>query len=124
MGSKNIDNKLVKSAHSTQKYTEDNIQDLFKCTDPVNGPHYFLDNFFYIQHPVKGKMQYSAFEYQRRLIDSYHNHRFNVNLLGRQLGKCLRGDTTMVKLYNKRTGEVRELSIQEFYELQKDIGTK
>ena len=87
MGSKNLDGKLVKTAHSTQKFTEQNIDDLMKCQDLVNGPHYFLDNFFYIQHPVKGKLRYEAFEYQRRLIDSYHQHRFNVNLLPRQTGK-------------------------------------
>ena len=133
MGSKNIDNKLVKSAHSTQKYTEDNIQDLFKCTDPVNGPHYFLDNFFYIQHPVKGKMQYSAFEYQRRLIDSYHNHRFNVNLLGRQLGKTTTAagyllwyamfvnDSTILVAAHKHTGAQEIMSrIRYAYELCPD----
>lgn len=81
------DNKLIKTANITQKWTEKDIEDLMKCQDPVNGPHYFLNNFFYIQHPTKGKLQYTPFDYQRRLIDSYHQHRFNVNLLPRQTGK-------------------------------------
>jgi hypothetical protein len=81
------DNKLVKTAYSSQKYTEQDIEELMKCTDPINGPHYFLDNFFYIQHPTKGKLKYEPFNYQRRLIDSYHGNRFNVNLLPRQTGK-------------------------------------
>lgn len=87
MASKNIDNKLVKTAHSTLKYTEQAIEELLKCSDPVAGHHYFLKNFFFIQHPVKGKLKYEAFDYQKRLIDSYHQHRFNVNLLPRQTGK-------------------------------------
>ena len=87
MGSKNLDGKLVKTAHVAQKWTEQDILDLQMCSDPVTGPHYFLDNFFFIQHPVKGKLQYEAFDYQRRLIDSYHGNRFNVNLLPRQTGK-------------------------------------
>jgi hypothetical protein len=87
MGSKNLDGKLVKTAHIAQKFTEQDIEDLLKCTDPVNGPHHFLDNFFFIQHPTKGKLKYEAFDYQRRLIDSYHQNRFNVNLLPRQTGK-------------------------------------
>ncbi len=87
MGNKNQDNKLVKQAHQAQKYTENDLLDLAKCMDLVDGPHYFLENFFYIQHPVQGKLKYTPFDYQRRLIDSYHKHRFNVNLLGRQLGK-------------------------------------
>lgn len=81
------DNKLVKTAYSSQKYTEQDIEELLKCTDPIAGPHYFLDNFFYIQHPTKGKLKYEPFDYQRRLIDSYHGNRFNVNLLPRQTGK-------------------------------------
>ena len=91
--SKNIEGNLVKRAHSTQKFTEKDLEDLAKCSDPITGPHYFLDNFFYIQHPVKGKLKYEAFDYQRRLIDSYHNHRFNINLLPRQTGKALSLDT-------------------------------
>ena len=79
--------KLVKTAHSQQKFNQQQIDDLLACSDPKTGPHYFLDNFFYIQHPVKGQLRYEAFEYQRRLIDSYHDHRFNVNLLPRQTGK-------------------------------------
>ncbi len=81
------DNKLVKTAYSSQKFTEKYIEDLLKCSDPDTGPHYFLENFFYIQHPVKGKLKYVPFEYQIRLIDSYHGNRFNVNLLPRQTGK-------------------------------------
>jgi hypothetical protein len=81
------DNKLVKTAYVTQKYTEQDIEQLLGCSDPINGPHYFLEHFFYIQHPTKGKLLYEPFEYQRRLIDSYHGNRFNVNLLPRQTGK-------------------------------------
>lgn len=87
MGSKNLDGNLVKRAHATQKYTEQDIQELLACQDPISGPHYFLSNFFYIQHPVKGKLKYEPFDYQTRLVDSYHQHRFNVNLLPRQTGK-------------------------------------
>lgn len=81
------ENKLVKTANVTQKWTEQDIENLLSCQDPINGPHFFLENFFYIQHPTKGKLLYQPFEYQKRLIDSYHQNRFNVNLLPRQTGK-------------------------------------
>jgi len=58
MGSKNLDGQLVKKAHSTQKFTEQDIEDLLQCSDPINGPHYFLEHFFHIQHPIKGKLLY------------------------------------------------------------------
>ena len=59
------ENKLVKTAHVTQKFTEQDIVDLGKCMDPVGGPHYFLEHFFHIQHPTKGKLLYEPFEYQK-----------------------------------------------------------
>lgn len=87
MASKTLDSTLIKRAHSKQTWTNDQVQEFMNCMDPDNGPHYFLENFFYIQHPTRGKLLYKPYEYQRKLIDSYHKHRFNVNLLGRQLGK-------------------------------------
>ena len=133
MGSKNLDGNLVKRAHSTQRFTEKNIEDLMKCQDPIAGPHYFLDNFFYIQHPVKGKLKYTAFEYQRRLIDSYHDHRFNVNLLPRQTGKTTTAagyllwyamfvpDSTILIAAHKYTGAQEIMSrVRYAYELCPD----
>jgi hypothetical protein len=134
MGSKNLDGKLVKTAHSQQRYTEEDIEHLLKCQDPINGPHYFLDNFFYIQHPVKGKLKYEPFDYQRRLIDSYHQHRFNVNLLPRQTGKTTTAagyllwyamfvpDSTILIAAHKYTGAQEIMSrIRYAYELCPDI---
>ncbi len=127
------DNKLVKTAYSSQKYTEKDIEELLACTDPINGPHYFLDNFFYIQHPTKGKLRYEPFEYQRRLIDSYHGNRFNVNLLPRQTGKTTTAagyllwyamfvpDATVLVAAHKFTGAQEIMSrIRYAYELCAD----
>jgi len=46
-----------------------------------------MDNFFWIQHPTKGKMAYHPFEYQTRLIDTYHNYRYSISMMPRQTGK-------------------------------------
>jgi hypothetical protein len=81
------ENKLIKTAHKTQKFTEQDIESLGKCMDLDTGASFFLENFFYIQHPVKGKLKYTAFDYQKNLLDSYNNNRFSVNMLGRQMGK-------------------------------------
>ena len=133
MGSKNLEGQLVKKAHSTQRFSEQDIVDLSMCLDLVNGPHNFLDNFFYIQHPVKGKLKYKAFDYQRRLIDSYHQHRFNVNLLPRQTGKTTTAagyllwyamfvpDSTILVAAHKHTGAQEIMSrIRYAYELCPD----
>jgi len=84
---KSLDGVLTKKAHTKEKFTEDQIKDLLACADPETGYLYFARHFFYIQHPVKGKMLFQPFEYQVGLLHSYHDYRFNVNMLPRQSGK-------------------------------------
>jgi len=78
---------LVKSPHQRQVYTPEQIDEFRQCADPVTGPMYFLDHFFYIQHPTQGRMLYHPFDYQKRLIETYHNYRFSISMMPRQTGK-------------------------------------
>jgi hypothetical protein len=78
---------LVKAPYKRQSFTDQQLDEFLKCADPESGPQYFMDNFFYIQHPVRGKMLYHPFEYQKRLIDTYHNYRFSISMMPRQTGK-------------------------------------
>jgi hypothetical protein len=82
-----LDTVLVKSPHRKETYTQQEIQEFMLCADPVTGPMYFMDHFFYIQHPTRGKMLYQSFEYQKRLIANYHDNRFSISLMPRQTGK-------------------------------------
>jgi hypothetical protein len=81
------ENVLVKKPHQIESFTHDQIQEFMKCADPITGPEYFMSNYFYIQHPTKGRMLYEPFEYQKRLIHSYHNYRYSISLMPRQTGK-------------------------------------
>ena len=85
--SKSLDGVLTKKANQREQYTEAQIQDLAQCMDPDTGYLHFAKKFAYIQHPVKGKLLFDPFDYQERLMESYHNHRFNINMLPRQTGK-------------------------------------
>ena len=78
---------LVKSPYSRAMYTDEQIREFVLCADPDTGPMYFLDNFFYIQHPTRGRMLYHPFDYQKRLIDTYHQNRFSISMMPRQTGK-------------------------------------
>jgi len=78
---------LVKAPYSRSLYTDQQLREFAACADPVTGPMYFLDNFFYIQHPTRGRMVYHPFEYQRRLINVYHGFRFSISMMPRQTGK-------------------------------------
>jgi hypothetical protein len=84
---KSLDGVLTKKAHTKEKFTEDQIADLLACADPETGYLYFAKHFFYIQHPVKGKLLFEPFDYQVGLLHSYHDYRFNINMLPRQSGK-------------------------------------
>jgi hypothetical protein len=87
------DNSLVKKAHTEETFTEEQIADLMKCMDPHEGYLYFAKNFAYVQHPVRGRLLFEPYEYQLRLMHSYHDYRFNINLMPRQTGKALALDT-------------------------------
>jgi hypothetical protein len=113
---KSLEGVLVKKAHKKEKFTEQQVQDLLACADPVEGYMYFVQNFFHIQHPVRGKVKFEPFEYQHRLLHSYHDYRFNINMMPRQSGKttCAAGyllwfamfhpDQTILVAAHKYTG--------------------
>jgi hypothetical protein len=116
MAPKPIENKLIKKPFAKVEYTREQMIQLSRCIDPIDGPLYFLENFFYIQHPTKGRMQFAPFDYQRELIYNYTNFRFSINMLGRQMGKttCAAGfllwyamfvpDSTILVASNKYVG--------------------
>ncbi len=85
--SKKDEPALIKAPYSRSLYTDQQLREFAACADPVTGAMYFLDNFFYIQHPTRGRMLYHPFEYQRRLIDVYHGFRFSISMMPRQTGK-------------------------------------
>lgn len=82
-----LESVLIKAPHRRQSFTDEQLAEFVACADPVTGPMYFMDNFFYIQHPTRGKMLYHPFDYQKRLIDTYHNYRFSISMMPRQTGK-------------------------------------
>ena len=87
MANKSLDGNLVKRAHARESYTDEQLLELAKCTDRDIGPDYFINNFFWIQHPRRGRIPYKAYDYQTRLLTSYHDNRFSINLMPRQTGK-------------------------------------
>lgn len=84
---KNEESVLIKKPHLREKYTASQMQEFVKCADPINGPRYFLEHYFYIQHPTRGRMRYIPYEYQKRLVDTYHSYRYSISLMPRQTGK-------------------------------------
>ena len=84
---KPLDQNLTKKAYKKEKFSKEQLGEFAKCAHPKTGVFYFMNNHFAIQHPTQGRMQYKAYEYQHKLLDIYHNYRFNINMLPRQTGK-------------------------------------
>ena len=54
-----------------------------KC---ANDPVYFMRQFCYIQHPIKGKIKFNLFPFQEESLTTLQDNRYNVILKSRQLG--------------------------------------
>lgn len=75
---------LVKPAYKKENYTEDQIAEIIKsATDPI----YFISEYVWIQHPTRGRVQFYLYDYQVELINCYHENKYSINMLGRQMGK-------------------------------------
>lgn len=81
------DNQFIRSKGQIIDLTPEQIQEVIKCADPNTGYDYFMRNYFYIQHPIYGQMLYDPYDFQVDLIKNYHENRYSISLLGRQMGK-------------------------------------
>lgn len=60
-----------------------NTEELVKC---VENPNHFLEQYATIQHPTKGAVLFVTYEYQKNLIHSFRENRFNIVHGARQVG--------------------------------------
>jgi len=49
-------------------------------------PEYFMKKYCIIQHPIKGKIQFSLYDFQSDAIKDFMSNRYNIILKARQLG--------------------------------------
>jgi len=54
-----------------------------KC---AKDPAYFMKKYCMIQHPIKGKIPFSLYDFQESTVNDLQNNRFNIILKARQLG--------------------------------------
>jgi hypothetical protein len=85
--SKPLETAIIKTPYKKMSYSEQQILEIARCADPDTGPMYFLDNYFFIQHPTKGAIQYHPYGYQEKLVEVYHKNRYTIALMPRQTGK-------------------------------------
>jgi hypothetical protein len=105
-------NPQIKRSGLSEEYTTEQIQEYVKCSqDPI----YFIENYVEINSLDRGFVKFKTRGYQQDLIEKYHKNKKNIVLSSRQSGKCLSINTN-IRLRNKKTGEIMEMTIGEFYE--------
>ena len=79
-----LGNPNLKKANTAIEFTEDNIREFMKCKqDPV----YFANNYVKIISLDEGLTQFHPYHFQEKLINNFHNNRFNICKMPRQTGK-------------------------------------
>jgi hypothetical protein len=82
-----VESSLTKTAYAKVAYSNDTLKEFRACCHPDTGPRYFMEKYMMIQHPTKGAIKFIPFDYQIDLIKNYNEHRYSINMLGRQMGK-------------------------------------
>ena len=88
-----------------------------KVYDPINGILFFAENCCYVNR--NGIQHYEPFDYQREMLFNLHTQKNVISLFSRQSGKCGLG-TTKIKVKNKKTNEIKELTLEDFFNLIKN----
>jgi len=79
-----LGNPNLKKANTAIEFTEDQIREFLRCKeDPV----YFAKNYVKIVSLDEGLITFKPYDFQEKLINNFHNNRFNICKMPRQTGK-------------------------------------
>ena len=79
-----LGNPNLKKANTPIEWTEEKIQEFLRCK---NDPVYFAKNYIKIVSLDEGLTQFEPYSFQEKLINNFHNNRFNICKMPRQTGK-------------------------------------
>ena len=79
-----LGNPNLKKANTQIEFTEEQIREFLKCkADPV----YFAKNYVQIVSLDKGLVPFEMYPFQEKLVNNFHDNRFNICKMPRQTGK-------------------------------------
>jgi len=121
-----LGNPNLKKANTQIEFTEDNIREFLKCKeDPV----YFANNYMKIVSLDEGLVQFKPYDFQEKLINNFHDNRFNICKMPRQTGKsttsvayllhyCVFNDSVNIGILANKAATARDLlgRLQTAYE--------
>ena len=79
-----LGNPNLKKANTPIQFTEEQVIEFLRCKeDPV----YFANKYIKIVSLDEGLTQFHPYDFQEKLINNFHNNRFNICKMPRQTGK-------------------------------------
>ena len=79
-----LGNPNLKKAHTPSRFTKKQIEEVVKCLDD---PKYFIEQYLKIVTIDKGLVPFEMYDFQRKMVDTFHDNRFTICKLPRQSGK-------------------------------------
>ena len=79
-----LGNPNLKKAHTPSRFTKKQVQEVMKC---LESPKYFIENYLKIVTIDKGLVPFEMYDFQRKMVDTFHDNRFTICKLPRQSGK-------------------------------------
>ena len=121
-----LGNPNLKKANTQIEFTEEQIIEFLKCKeDPV----YFANNYMKIVSLDEGLVQFKPYDFQQKLINNFHDNRFNICKMPRQTGKsttsvayllhyCVFNDSVNIGILANKAATARDLlgRLQTAYE--------
>lgn len=111
-----LGNPLLKRSGTPIEWTPEMLKEYMKCAED---PIYFAERYIKIVHVDHGFIPIKLYDYQKDIINSITHNRRVVANTSRQAGKCVNINTP-IKLRNKITGEIVEMTIGDLYEQSKN----
>ena len=79
-----LGNPNLKKAHTPSRFTKKQVQEVMKC---LESPKYFIEQYLKIVTIDKGLVPFEMYDFQRKMVDTFHDNRFTICKLPRQSGK-------------------------------------
>ena len=79
-----LGNPNLKKANTPIEFTEENVIEFMRCKDD---PVYFAKRYIKIVSLDEGLVPFSLYPFQEKLVNNFHNNRFNICKMPRQTGK-------------------------------------
>jgi len=79
-----LGNPNLKKANVAQNFTKKQVTEFLKC---ANDPVYFAMKYVKIINLDEGLVPFKMYDFQEKLVNNFHNNRFNICKMPRQSGK-------------------------------------